>query len=226
MITIPITYPWHVCTPVVFRFLPEQYVSQFFQDGSLRLSSFSQFTKHSDEQRLDASEGKTMFISRTKQQGGQTLEAQAVHGHNAYILCGSIRYDEELSGAFGCDSYIRINNPTEFGAKVARHVPGLVAGAEGMCLYQRMKIIERDLGYIDLKQFSDPKAPSKINMERLTRFINDQMKHYPFFLKDSSFSHQVEYRFVWITSSPVQDYLDIKVPEVISVCDRPNSLTE
>jgi len=226
MITVPIVYSWEICTPVVFRFLPDEHVRQFFTDGSLRLSSFSQFKKHNDEQRLDAREGKTFFVHRTQQGGGQTLTAHASHGYNAYVLCGTIRHDEELSKAFGCNSYIRINNPTEFGAKVARHIPGFMVGAEGFCLYQDKKIIERDLGYIDLTQFVDPSSHSEPNKERIRQFINDQMKHYPFFLKDSSYSHQVEYRLVWITSSPVQNFLDIKVPEAIPICTGPNSLTE
>lgn len=226
MITVPITYPWHICTPTAFRFLPSEYVERFLVDGSLRLSSFSRFKLHRDEQRLDATEGETCFVHRTQQGGGQTLFARAYHGDNAYVLCATMRCDRNLMAAFGCGSYIRINNPTEFGVRVARHIPGLLVGAEGPCLYQENKIIERDLGYIDISQFTDPSSPSQTNRERRERFINDQMKHYPFFLKHSSYAHQLEYRLLWITSSPVQDFLDIKVPEAIPICVGPNSVTE
>ncbi len=226
MNTVTKTPSWHVCTPTTFRFLPSEYVGQFLADGSLRLSSFSRFKQHRDEQRLDTTEGKTSFVHRTQQGAGQTLFARADHGCNAYVLCATIRYDRELMTAFGCDSYIRINNSTEFGVKVGRHIPGLMGGAEGFCLYQDNKIIERDLGYIDVTQFTDPSAPTQSNRERLDGFINDQMKHYPFFLKHSSYSHQLEYRVLWFTSSPVQDFLDIKVPEAIPFCAGPNSLTE
>jgi hypothetical protein len=226
MITIPITLPWHICTPTVFRFLPAEYVQQFFADGSLRLSSFSQFKQHRDEQRLDLTEGQTCFVHRTERAGGQTFFARAHHGDNAYVLCTTMLYSRELMTAFNCDSYIRINDPTDFGVRVARHIPGFQAGAEGPCLYQDNKVIEHDLGYIDVSQFADPASPSQPNRERLERFINDQMKHYPFFIKHSSYSHQIEYRFVWITSSPTKDFLDVKVPEVISICSKPNSVTE
>ena len=36
-------------------------------------------------------------------------------------------------------------------------------------------------------------------MRRLLAFL-DQMNLYPFFLKDRQFSHQVEYRLLWVTS--------------------------
>ena len=56
---------WKVCTPVTFRLLDSKHVDSFFIDGSLRLSSFSRFHKHSDEQRLDRGEGRTFFVHKT-----------------------------------------------------------------------------------------------------------------------------------------------------------------
>ena len=150
----------------------------------------------------------------------------AYHGLNAYVLSASMRHDDALMKAFGCDSYIRINNPTEFGIRVSRHIPGLKGGGEGPCLYQNRKVIERDLGYIDVKQFADPTDPSKLDQEKLERFFNDQMQHYPFFLKHSSYSHQVEYRLLWITSTVIDGFLDIKVPEAIPLCSLPSSYSE
>jgi hypothetical protein len=143
----------------MYTFLDTKFVDQFFDEGSLRLSSFSRFKKHEDEQRLDAKEGEALFVHRTSHMGGQSLSARAQHGSNAYVLCATIRYEKELMEAFGCNSYLRINNPTQFGIAISRHIPGFVGGLEGNCLYQENKIIERDLGYIDLKQFPDPDHP-------------------------------------------------------------------
>ncbi|MHB8093825.1 MAG: hypothetical protein ACYDH0_02690 [Candidatus Aminicenantales bacterium] len=226
MITVPIIHPWHICTPVLFRYLPLQYVDEFFKDGSLRLSSFALFKKHQDEQRLDKNEGTVFFVHRSQQGSGQTIEAWGHYGLNAYVLSATMLHNEDLLKSFGCNSYIRINNPTEFGICIAKHVPGLEAGLEGPCLYQGMKIIERDLGFIDITKFKDPADPSKLAKPRLDRFIIDQMKHYPFFLKEKSFSHQAEYRLLWITSSPIDGFIDIKVPEAIPLCSRSSPLTE
>jgi hypothetical protein len=223
---VPTPPQWRICTPTIFRFLPSEYVDQFFADGSLRLSSFPRFKQHRDEQRLDATEGKTLFVHRTQQRSGQTIMASAYHGDNAYVLSAAMRCDRSLMTEFQCDSYIRIGDPTRFGQMVARHVPGLLGGAEGPCLYQENKIIECDLGYIDIAQFTDSSSPSQPSKERLERFINDQMKHYPFFLKHNHYSHQIEYRFLWFISGTRQEFLDIKVPEAIPICARPNRLTE
>ena len=45
-------------------------------------------------------------------------------------------------------------------------------------------------------------------------------------LKDKIFSHQVEYRYVWIVRNKEADFLDIKVPESVHFCEKPNELME
>lgn len=227
MITIQISSPWHICTPTLFRYLPATYVGAFFNDGSLRLSSFAVFKKHEDEQRFDDREGRTMFVHVTQQGGGQSLSAWGRHGLNAYVLCATMRHDEALMRNFGCDSYIRINDPTKFAVLLAKHVPGFLVGAEGPCLYQDKRIIERDLGYIDLDKLPrDPSDPTKPDKRAIDRFINDQMQLYPFFLKPRPYANQVEYRLLWVSPAAAEGFLDIKVPEAIPLCSRPNSLTD
>ncbi len=218
MITLPLVTDWNVCTPTLFRFLKREYVDAFFNDGSLRISSFSKFHKHEDEQRLDRSEGKTMFVHRTNQGGGQTIEAWATHGISAYVLCATMRWDKDLMRSFNCDSYIRINNSTNFGMAIARQIPGLAASFEGPCLYQNMKIIEQDLGYINIDRFT--------NKAMLNDFIVSRMAQYPLFLKEKSFAHQVEYRYIWVVRNKESDYLDIKVSDAIQFCTKPSELTE
>lgn len=221
---VPILTDWNISTPTLFRYLPKQFVDQFFSNGYLRLSSFSQFHNHTDEQRLDKQEGKTLFVHRTYQGGGQTFEALTEHGHDAYILSTSVRYGEDLLNKFG-DSYIRINHSTNFGVAISRQIPGLIAGFEGLCLYQNNKIIEKDLGYINLDMFKDSKHQN-FNKSKLDGCINQQMKHYPMFLKDKIFVNECEYRFVWFTNNKISDYIDIEIPDAIQFCTPPNKLTE
>jgi len=225
VITIPMVTEWNICTPDLFRFMNRQYVESFFADGSLRLSSFASFHAHSDEQRLDQNEGRTFFVHRTQQNGGQTITAWATQGLDAYVLCASMRCEEALMRSFGCDSYLRITNSTSFGMAVARNIPGLVAAFEGPCLYQNNKIIERDLGYVDVSQIAKAGAPEAEIRKRFADMILPKMKHYPLFLKDMSFAHQAEYRFVWLVNSEPAKYLDIKVPEAVPFCAQPNGLT-
>ena len=224
MIKLPMVTDWNICTPNLFRFLNSEYVDSFFKEGSLRISSFSQFHKHEDEQRLDKNEGSTMFVHRTSQGGGQTITAWSTHGVRAYVLCAAMRYDKSLMELFGCNSYFRITNSTNFGMAIARQIPGLVAAFEGPCLYQDKKIIEQDLGHININQFKDPQG--QIRKEMLNDFIVSKMAHYPLFLKEKSFAHQVEYRYVWIVKNKESDFLDIKLPEAVQFCEKPNELTE
>lgn len=225
MITIPLTTPWNICTPDVFRYLDQQYVDAFFQDGTLRLSSFKMFGTHADEQRLDVREGKVQFVHTTQQRGGQTFSAWATVGLNAYVLCATMRHDDSLQRHFGCNSYIRIHNTTGFGMAVAKQIAGVVAAFEGPCLYQRMKIVSKDLGYIDESLFRDPSDPRKLRVEDLNKFIFSQLQQYPYFIKDVKYAHQSEYRFVWLLPRDAECYLDIRVPDAIAFCSRPNILT-
>jgi hypothetical protein len=200
------------------------FVDAFFADGSLRLSSFEQFHRHTDEQRLDQREGETFFVHVTQESGGQTITAQAHHGHNVFVLCGSTR--DDLTSTFGCDSYIRIDDPTAFGQAVARHIPGLTAGTEGFCIYQDKKVIQCDLGFLNVKEFTGSNEPVEEGAvvtlsQKGHRLINNAMGHIPFFLKDKSFAHQAEYRIIWAVSNPISPFIDVKVPEAIPYCSKP-----
>jgi len=53
-------FSWHLRLPIVYRYLEQEYVAKFFETSEIRLSSFSQFRKHKDEQRGDSAEGKAI----------------------------------------------------------------------------------------------------------------------------------------------------------------------
>ena len=242
MFKIPILLAeWNICPPTLFRFMDSKYVDAFFKDGSLRISSFSSFYKHKDEQRMDKGEGKSFFVHTTKQGGGQSLTVWTAQGTNAYILSTTMRYDQDFFSLFNTDSYFRINNSSAFGMAIAKHIPNIIAGHEGACLYQEKKIIHKDLGYIDLNQFRDPNNPQPVidqekipydglplpsNNRLLKEYIFSKIGHYAMFLKDKRFAHQSEYRFIWAIKDDAQNYLDIKVPEAIQFCEKPNPATQ
>jgi len=186
-INLSISIPWQVTTPVVFRYLPRAFVDAFFATGALRLSSFRRFHQHADEQRNDGEEGRSLFVNRTSAGGGQTLLAQMHHGHNALVLCGSLLADRDLMTSFGCDSYIRIDNPTGFGMAVARQLAGVLAGVEGACLYLPLQAVARDLGELDIETLKDP-STNELDGAKLQQFANDHIGHLPLFLKHESSS--------------------------------------
>lgn len=83
MVTVQFVTPWSIFTPTLFRYLASDYVEAFFAEGSLRLSSFTRFAKHADEQRRDPDEGMAAVIDRTYEGGGQTIAARTNVGENA-----------------------------------------------------------------------------------------------------------------------------------------------
>jgi hypothetical protein len=211
--------------PPLFRYLDAQYVDAFFEDGSLRLSSFAQFAKHKDEARHDPVEGQAMFVNRTTEGTGQTLTAVTKHGANAYVLSTSTRYDADLMHAFNTNSCFVIQDSLNFGVAVARSVPGLQAGLEGVCVYRDTKIVEGNLPQVDLEAYRDP-ASGLIRIDLLTAAINSDMGAIPFFVKDKTYAYQSEYRMVWLTDVPVQDHLEVRVPSARQFCRRASDLTK
>lgn len=224
-ITLPIAFPWSVCTPPLFRFLDETYVDEFFDDGSLRLSSFAAFKKHPDEARLDQSEGDVTFVNRTYEGTGQTILAETSHGADAYVLSMTTRYDVDLMKLFNVDSCFVIGDPLNFGLAVSRRTPGFVAGLEGNCVYQGTRIVEGTMPAVDVDRYRDP-VSGEIRTDQVQRLLQNEMGHRPLFVKEKRYAYQSEYRIVWITDSPTEDYLQIKVPAARQFCRRMSDLTK
>jgi hypothetical protein len=212
MFTVPFNLGWHVLQPVMYRLLGREHVERFFADGTLRLSCFTQFHQHTDEQRLDAQEGGPRIQHEFRRPDGrpELITSRLMFGRNAYVLCGATVDSPDLAEKFGVDSCIAIQNTTGFANSVAQQIPGLVEGAEGPCIYGTM--FKRDLGVIAIEP--PPTA------DQLGQFILNQVRHYPYFVKHSTFAHQLEYRLVWLTDHEVTEPLTVKVPAAIQHCQR------
>ena len=118
---LPIGIKWNICTPTLFRFINSEYVEAFFKDGSLRLSSFSQFKKHKDEQRFDKHEGKLYYVIRTSKEGGYTIEVMTKTPDNAYVLSASMIYDKDLQTAELLSNVVEI--PSSMFSVSSSHLP-------------------------------------------------------------------------------------------------------
>src|SRR6185437_2766358 len=79
--------PWSIVRPRVYRFLESKWIDAFFEDGSLRLSSFRQFAQHEDEQRHDPAEG---WGIRAGVGPNMTVFMVGGRGSDAYVLCGTV----------------------------------------------------------------------------------------------------------------------------------------
>lgn len=125
--------PWHVLIPPLYRYLPSEYVTKFFDTGELRLSSFSCFSKHKDEARGDKEEGKSLILA---QAGDKFFGHYTIAGLNSYVLCGSHVLSKNVMNDFShCDAAIEITNTVEFASEIARQLAGFKAGVSGNCIY-------------------------------------------------------------------------------------------
>src|SRR6187549_3757473 len=86
---------WRVFSPVVYRYLDRRFADAFFEDGSLRLTSFAKCQKHSDEQRLDVDEGTLRLLMSDT--GTNVLKLYELKSTvNAYLLCTTLWHNRQL----------------------------------------------------------------------------------------------------------------------------------
>lgn len=225
---------WNALTPPVFRFMQQKYVDDFFDHGHLRLSSITRFEQHQDEQRGDTSEGWGFIAIRGK---ASTLMSVMRAGKDFYVLCGSANLTKNLCTAFGdCDAAMVIDAPLLFAQAIERHIPQFVRGFVGPAVYREGRYIQkfRDLTEFDKisNKYNQHKLPDgatieehnahfeKLPIEYQNAFKEQVYSIEPLFLKNSKYSDQAEYRFLWQSDAPIDPYLDITVPEATKFCRR------
>jgi hypothetical protein len=211
---------WKLRQPYVYRYLKKRYVEEFFKEGTLRLSSFSEFAKHKDEARLDSQEGKGFVIHNHRIGDGQHIAGWLRYGEQSYVLCGAMRHDPEIMNAFDSDSAIRINDTVRFADCVAHHIPGFMGGAEGPCIYLPNRIVHRNLGLIDERVLHDEAQPGSVSIEKMHSFLSHIDSGDLCFIKHRDYAYQSEYRFLWDSRGPTCGSLTVKVPEAREFCTR------
>ena len=211
---------WLTRHPRVYRYMERKYVDDYFVSGKLMLSSFERFSKHADEQRLDSSEGKTYLIHRTAQNGGQTLLVEADFGRDAYVLCGSLLPSLELMSAFGADSGIVIKNPMAFAYSISKCLRGFTRGYDGPCSYQLRRIIEHDFGWLELGPSDGTEDISRFDQVVLKEALDRLVSPDVYFLKNSSYVSQAEWRFLWVVDHVITGNIVLDVPDSRQFCER------
>jgi hypothetical protein len=140
-------------------------------------------------------------------------------GHDAYILCGSLRKTPELAKAFTADSGFRINDPTAFALAVGQVLPGFRGGLEGSCSYQERRIVRRSVRGIDLETLRSEDGKN-VDMDKAMRAIGTIAGDDLYFLKLEKHQHQAEYRLIWTLHDQPQDFILVKCPQAREFCTR------
>ncbi len=219
-ISIQFGREWRIRRPIVYRYLEKQFVDAFFETGALRLSSFAAFAKHTDEERLDGAEGTGMVVHRNHEGQGQTIVATVAQGHNAFVLCGSTSLRLELSKTFGTNSGFRINDSIGFSEAISKYIPGFYIGMEGPCMYVAKRIVDRDMGPINLETLKVAPGAKEFDMGKMFQTVFSIAGDDLFFLKSEKYAHQNEYRLLWHTPRDVSGHIDILCPEARQYCSR------
>lgn len=205
---------WNIRLPILTRYLEAEYVNEFFEDGSLRLSSFRAFRNHPDEERGDVFEGRAnMEISSPNAH----YAICAVNGQETFILSTSTVESRKLKATFSNNSGFRILNSLAFADCVSRQIPGFLRGCQGLCSY-------RD--DILLRKKDDEPMRSPDSYENPEKWAEDYGKYVArqaidaFFIKRAKYSHQGEYRFIWFAQGSEKDCLRVKCPDAVTYCER------
>lgn len=211
---------WKVRRPYLYRYLEKEFVDSFFENGTLRLSSFFAFSKHKDEARLDSSEGKGIVTHVNSEGEGQTIFTVLGLGVNSYVMSTSLHFSPELESDFNTDSGFRINDIFGFCNAISRHIPGFQTGLEGPCFYLEERVLDRDMGRIDIESWRATPDSKSLDLGKVSQSLFGMAGDDLCFLKTNIHSRQVEYRLMWNSSIGADSVLDIHCPEARTFCSR------
>lgn len=212
---------WSIRRPAVYRYLDKTYVDDFFDRGVLRLSSFSAFANHSDEERTDTKEGDGVLVHENADNNNPfTVFSRIQQGQKAYVLCGSTHYTQDLSDRFSATSGFRINDTTSFADAIANSLSGFTGGIEGSCWYMDHRAIGRSFKNINLDDFKMNDGSGNLDFEKMASLSMDLAGVDLFFIKETKYSPQCEYRLLWFTNRTMSDFIEIECPEAVQFCTR------
>ena len=214
--TFNFTRQWFVRHKPVYRLLDrKEYIDSFFQRGELLLSCFTLFKKYPNEIQGDKKEGQAMLVANTTE--GKSIGAYFNAASNAYILSTTKSTNEKMIADFKAIGAIKINNPTAFAIEISNRIPFFTAGTEGSCVYQKDRIIKRELSEEQTKRYS---VENMNVIENQLNLINEVSNNDEAFVKLIKYSDQDEYRLVWFTSQTQTTHIIINCPETIQFCER------
>lgn len=216
-IEVPEQLSWQIMPSVLYRYLEKKYIDEFFRTGRLRLSSFSMFSKHKDEQRGDKLEGQNVLVALGS---GHTVIAKTSHGQNAHVLSTSYLKSDALMTDFGCDGCFRITNSMGFGMTLSKKIPGFKHGIEGPCCYMTERVVKKTLVDFSIEELQHDDDKSKLDLDKIAQLTGQMAGPEVFFVKHMSYQHQLEHRFVWLLDRDAEEYCFVECPEVLEFCEK------
>lgn len=189
----------------IVKLSKKKYVDAFFDSGQLQLGSFIHYAKFDHNEIGDNQEGITTLLAKTS---SGVIGGTYGSGFNQYVFCTSIGdTDHETMEKFGYDDGFIINDPEAFSKAIAKSI-GARAFTFGRCVYHSHKAV---LGF--------PKD-ADVNSGRLSHESGEIVTSAKYFIKPERYSHQKEFRFLWETSSDINDAKVFDCSSAIQYCSR------
>jgi hypothetical protein len=171
---------------VLFKYLPSKYYDSFIKQGEFIFRNLSYYKKYENENRNDYFEGihrdnpdkepVIYNLTRGTQLKGDFTFINKIYSDEIFVFCVSRNYSEDLYMKFECDMCIEFLNEEEILKKLSKKIiPGKLANidygirGDSVVYYKKNEPCNEDF-----------RSPYRIP-----------------FLKDSSYSIQNEYRFVF-----------------------------
>lgn len=204
--------------PVLYRYMPEQYVDDFFKTGNFMISNFNRCKQLEDEARRDMNEGKNNFNGKAEK---YRIEMQMGIGDNPFLVCTSLYAPTK---DYKC--CIKINNPIEFAKcisdKLIQKGYNITNIDLGPCFYSD-KSFNGSIDKRDIETILNAENNS-FDFSVLWKMAND-INNNPknmFFNKDLKFMHEQEYRMVfeYNNAETVSEPIFINISEAIKYCEK------
>lgn len=185
---------------VVYRYMKQKYIDEFFATGVLKLSTYKTNREIKNDVRQDKEEGKLKYIIQSKD-GRNGFELNVSDYFSQLIYCCSTKLNvKELTSYFKVDGCFEIINPLGFAFEIAKSLKAFHFGAQGQVYYCANKNV-----IFPLSKFPDlPDIPQQFMCDKGPTIdfikIMDGIRKYhfsPFFFKEDKYWPEYEYRFSW-----------------------------
>lgn len=203
--------------PIVYRDIGEKYIDNFMETGELLVSTFKRCQNLENYKRKDERELRNIINSID---GKYRVEVDMQLNVNAFLLCTSLnshfvesnsKYCLEIKDINACLSIIT-NSLISKGYKVKKVL-------FGPCFYSNKELSGRVEQNRIKKMIEEQNKTQTINIGKVLSDSGIVGGYDIFFNKDLHFSHENEYRIIWLVNDDFkEDKIIIKVPELREYC--------
>lgn len=226
----PLSIEEAVLPKAIYRYMNQEYVDQFFEQGTLLLTTYKRCREHEDAVRRDNQEGSYTFHF---QGTNNSLFLRRRAGDNSYMLCASLSKSPALMRHFGCSGGICVTDPLSFAKEISSTLQSVEVIQARAVIYTTLREARRSfedqefMPNVDqLLRWSQSKNReplekvwNEVHSEHARR-LNRLLSSMEYFAKPLAYVREAEFRIVWTSRFPVEDSLLVRCPGAIAYCSR------